>query len=89
MAGRSGLAWGRRLILPRRARHRRSVWKGKSKDKWKWGESDGIFLQLEAPGGIRQMYFTQLKTKKGQLVGVGETELLDVADFELFPRLFK
>ena len=31
------------------------VWKGKPKGVWKYGDSDGIFLQLEAPSGLRQM----------------------------------
>ena len=49
----------------------------------------GIFLQLEAPNGLRQMYFTVLQTKDGKLSGVGDTALLDISEFELFPRLFK
>ena len=65
------------------------VWKGKPKGVWKFGDSEGIFLQLEAPSGLRHVYFTQLHTKDGQLTGVGDTTLLDVAEFELFPRLFK
>merc|ERR1719313_1241733 len=59
------------------------VWKNKKKGTWKFGDSDGIFLQLEAPHNIRQMYFTELQTKGGQLTGVGETALLDVEEFEL------
>merc|ERR1712008_451001 len=54
------------------------VWKGKPKGVWKYGDSDGIFLQLEAPLGLRQMYFTELKTKDGELTGVGDTALLDI-----------
>ena len=65
------------------------VWKNKKKGVWKYGESDGIFLQLEAPSGLRQMYFTELKTKDGVLSGVGDTALLEISEFELFPRLFQ
>ena len=66
------------------------VWKYKKKGVWKYGDSDGIFLQLEAPSGLRQMYFTELKTKDdGELCGVGDTALLEISDFELFPRLFQ
>lgn len=66
------------------------VWKNKKKGVWKYGESDGIFLQLEAPSGLRQMYFTELKTKDdGELCGVGDTALLEISEFELFPRLFQ
>jgi hypothetical protein len=35
------------------------------------------------------MYFTELKTQGGVLTGVGDTALLEISEFELFPRLFQ
>lgn len=63
------------------------VWKDKPKGVWKFGKTDGIFMQLEAKQA-RAMFFTELKkTSEGKLT-FGETEQIDVEEFALFPRIF-
>jgi len=65
------------------------VWKDKPPGVWKFGIDDGIFMQLEAKGGARAMFFTQLKKGPKGALSFGETEQIDVNEFGLFPRIYQ
>ncbi|KAG9129735.1 hypothetical protein Leryth_015432 [Lithospermum erythrorhizon] len=63
------------------------VWKGQGSRKWKHGQSDGFFVQFEAPS-LRNLWFIPSSIEKGKSL-CRDPIMLDIAEHELMPRVFK
>lgn len=63
------------------------VWKGQGSRKWKHGQSDGFFVQLESPA-LRKLWFVPSSSEKGRTL-CRNPEVLDVDVHEVLPRVFK
>ncbi|OVA15535.1 Tetratricopeptide TPR-1 [Macleaya cordata] len=75
------------LVVPKNIISYPQVWKGQGSRKWKHGQSDGFFVQLELPC-LRKLWFIPSSTEKGRTL-CRNPELLDVSVHEVLPRLFK
>ncbi|KAI5649221.1 hypothetical protein M9H77_35226 [Catharanthus roseus] len=75
------------LITPKSIISYPQVWKGQGSRKWKHAQSDGFFVQFEAPS-LRKLWFVPSSNEKGQSL-CRDPVLLDITAHELLPRLFK
>eukprot|EP00268_Persea_americana_P021905 TRINITY_DN2179_c0_g1_i1.p1 TRINITY_DN2179_c0_g1~~TRINITY_DN2179_c0_g1_i1.p1 ORF type:complete len:328 (-),score=56.19 TRINITY_DN2179_c0_g1_i1:545-1528(-) len=75
------------LVTPKSSISYPQVWKGQGSRKWKHGQSDGFFVQLESPL-LRKLWFVPSSSEKGRTL-CKDPEVLDVGAHELLPRLFK
>ncbi|KAI3842110.1 hypothetical protein MKX03_029616 [Papaver bracteatum] len=80
-------ARGACLVVPKNIISYPQVWKGQGSRKWKHGQSDGFFVQLELPC-LRKLWFIPSSTEKGRTV-CRNPEVLDVGVHEVIPRIFK
>ncbi|KAI3980922.1 hypothetical protein MKX01_025487 [Papaver californicum] len=80
-------ARGACLVVPKNIISYPQVWKGQGSRKWKHGQSDGFFVQLELPC-LRKLWFIPSSTEKGQTI-CRNPEVLDVGVHEVIPRVFK
>ncbi|XP_026456983.1 U-box domain-containing protein 70-like [Papaver somniferum] len=80
-------ARGACLVVPKNIISYPQVWKGQGSRKWKHGQSDGFFVQLELPC-LRKLWFISSSTEKGRTV-CRNPEVLDVGVHEVIPRIFK
>ncbi|XP_059632481.1 U-box domain-containing protein 70-like [Cornus florida] len=62
------------------------IWNGEGSRKWH-GQNDGFFVQFESPP-LRKLWFFPSSTYKGQML-CRDPVVLDITDYELFPRLLK
>ncbi|KAL8260177.1 hypothetical protein R6Q59_028130 [Mikania micrantha] len=75
------------LIVPKNAISYPQVWKGQGPRKWKHGQSDGFFVELESPF-IRKEWFIPSSSEKGQIL-CRDPVALDISAHEVLPKLFK
>ncbi|CAH9068653.1 unnamed protein product [Cuscuta epithymum] len=75
------------LVTPKNIISYPQVWKGQGSRKWKHGQSDGFFIQLESPF-VRKLWFIPSSTEIGKTL-CRDPVTLDVSAHELIPRLFK
>lgn len=75
------------LIVPKSAISYPQVWKGQGSRKWKHGQNDGFFVQLESPV-LRKLWFVPSSSEKGKFL-CRDPEKLDVGVHEVLPRIFK
>ncbi|KAK9160898.1 hypothetical protein Syun_007239 [Stephania yunnanensis] len=75
------------LVAPKSIVSYPQVWKGQGSRKWRHGQSDGFFVQLESPF-MRKLWFISSSTEKGQIL-CRDPDALDVNAHEILPRLFK
>ncbi|RZC48924.1 hypothetical protein C5167_017351 [Papaver somniferum] len=80
-------ARGACLVVPKNIISYPQVWKGQGSRKWKHGQSDGFFVQLELPC-LRKLWFIPSSTEKRRTV-CRNPEVLDVGVHEIIPRIFK
>ncbi|KAI3937285.1 hypothetical protein MKW98_001856 [Papaver atlanticum] len=80
-------ARGACLVVPKNIISYPQIWKGQGSRKWKHGQSDGFFVQLELPC-LRKLWFIPSSTEKGRTV-CRNPEVLDVGVHEVIPRIFK
>ncbi|KAI3993107.1 hypothetical protein MKX01_009850 [Papaver californicum] len=80
-------ARGACLVVPKNIISYPQVWKGQGSRKWKHGQSDGFFVQLELPC-LRKLWFIPSSTEKGRTI-CRNPEVLDVGVHEVIPRIFK
>ncbi|KAF2284262.1 hypothetical protein GH714_020124 [Hevea brasiliensis] len=75
------------LVVPKSIISYPQVWKGQGSRKWKHGQHDGFFVQLECPF-LRKLWFIPSTSEKGQTL-CRDPEPLDISAHEVLPRLFK
>ncbi|KAK6913978.1 Tetratricopeptide repeat 1, partial [Dillenia turbinata] len=75
------------LVAPKSIISYPQVWKGQGSRKWKHGQTDGFFIQFEAPF-LRKLWFIPSSMEKGQTL-CRDPEALDIGLHEVLPRLFK
>uniref|UniRef100_A0A9I9D7K3 Stress-induced-phosphoprotein 1 n=1 Tax=Cucumis melo TaxID=3656 RepID=A0A9I9D7K3_CUCME len=75
------------LITPKSLISYPQVWKGQGSRKWKHGQHDGFFVQLETPS-LRKLWFVPSSSELGRPL-CRDPEVLDIAAHELLPRIFK
>lgn len=75
------------LVAPKSIISYPQVWKGQGSRKWKYGQTDGFFVQFETPS-IRKLWFLPSSTEKGQTL-CRDPVALDITVHEILPRLFK
>ncbi|CAN1193389.1 Stress-induced-phosphoprotein 1 [Linum perenne] len=63
------------------------VWKGQGSRKWKHGQQDGFFIQLESPT-LRKLWFVPSTSEKGKTL-CSDPESLEINTHEVIPRIFK
>lgn len=80
-------AKGACLVVAKRSIAFPQIWKGQGARKWKSGNSNGIFVQLESPA-LRRVWFIPSVLEKGQNV-CRAPELLDPDVHAILPPLFR
>lgn len=75
------------LVTPKSLISYPQVWKGQGSRKWKHGQHDGFFVQLETPS-LRKLWFVPSSSELGRPL-CRDPEVLDIAAHELLPRIFK
>ncbi|OAY27988.1 stress-induced-phosphoprotein 1 [Manihot esculenta] len=75
------------LVVPKSIISYPQVWKGQGSRKWKHGQHDGFFVQLESPF-LRKLWFIPSTSEKGQTL-CRDPEPLDISSHEVLPRVFK
>ncbi|XP_022138536.1 RNA polymerase II-associated protein 3 [Momordica charantia] len=75
------------LVTPKSLISYPQVWKGQGSRKWKHGQHDGFFIQLEAPL-LRKLWFVPSSSELGRPL-CRDPEVLDISAHELLPRIFK
>lgn len=75
------------LVAPKSIISYPQVWKGQGIRKWRHGQNDGFFVQLESPV-LRILWFIPTSNEKGQAL-CRDPEVLDITAHEVLPRLFK
>ncbi|XP_073126615.1 uncharacterized protein [Henckelia pumila] len=75
------------LVAPKSIISYPQVWKGQGSRKWKHGQNDGFFFQLESPS-LRKIWFVPSSSEKGQTL-CRDPVTLDISVHEILPRLFK
>ncbi|KAL0414491.1 UNVERIFIED_CONTAM: Stress-induced-phosphoprotein 1 [Sesamum radiatum] len=75
------------LVAPKSLISYPQVWKGQGSRKWKHGQNDGFFFQLESPS-LRKIWFIPSSTEKGQTL-CRDPVALDIGVHEILPRVFK
>lgn len=63
------------------------VWKGQGSRKWKHGQNDGFFFQVELPL-LRKIWFIPSSNEKGRTL-CRDPVTLDIEVHEILPRVFK
>eukprot|EP00245_Coleochaete_scutata_P006768 TRINITY_DN21549_c0_g1_i1.p1 TRINITY_DN21549_c0_g1~~TRINITY_DN21549_c0_g1_i1.p1 ORF type:complete len:324 (+),score=72.67 TRINITY_DN21549_c0_g1_i1:59-1030(+) len=74
-------------VVPKHAVSFPQRWKERGSKGWKWGDSDGFFVQLESPSQ-RSIWFVPSGIEKGHHIP-GSPELLDVDTYALLPPIFR
>ncbi|XP_023547527.1 RNA polymerase II-associated protein 3-like isoform X2 [Cucurbita pepo subsp. pepo] len=74
------------LVTPKSLISYPQVWKGQGSRKWKHGQHDGFFVQLETPS-LRKLWFVPSSNELGRPV-CRDPEVLDIGAHELLPRIF-
>ncbi|KAJ6846776.1 RNA polymerase II-associated protein 3 isoform X2 [Iris pallida] len=74
------------LVAPKSIISYPQVWKGQGTRKWKYGQSDGFFVQFESPV-LRKQWFVPSSSEMGRTLCT-DPELLDVSVHEVLPRIF-
>ncbi|XP_023515089.1 RNA polymerase II-associated protein 3-like [Cucurbita pepo subsp. pepo] len=75
------------LVAPKSLISYPQVWKGQGSRKWKHGQHDGFFVQLETPS-LRKLWFVPSSNELGRPL-CRDPEVLDIGAHELIPRIFK
>ncbi|XAR49069.1 hypothetical protein NMG60_11032115 [Bertholletia excelsa] len=75
------------LVAPKSIISYPQVWKGQGSRKWKYGQSDGFFVQFESPF-LRKLWFVPSSTEKGKIL-CRDPMVLDTSVHEVIPRIFK
>ncbi|XP_022959010.1 RNA polymerase II-associated protein 3-like [Cucurbita moschata] len=74
------------LVTPKSLISYPQVWKGQGSRKWKHGQHDGFFVQLETPS-LRKLWFVPSSNELGRPV-CRDPEVLDIGAHELLPCIF-
>ncbi|PIN07608.1 Methylmalonate semialdehyde dehydrogenase [Handroanthus impetiginosus] len=75
------------LVAPKSTISYPQVWKGQGSRKWKHGQDNGFFIQLESPS-VRKLWFIPSSIEKGQTL-CRDPVALDIGMHEILPRIFK
>lgn len=75
------------LVVPKKVISFPQVWKGQGIRKWKHGQGDGFFVQLES-SKVRKLWFVPSSIEKGQTL-CRDPEALDLDAHAVLPPLFR